>query len=357
MGRGASYHHMDFVEVDGSYGEGGGQILRTAATLSVILGKPTRVTAIRAGRKAPGLRQQHASALEILRQMSHGRLDGAKVGSTEVTLHPGRAAGGSCSFNLETAASITLVLQAAVPAAALSGAKFSFDLVGGTDVPWSPTYDYFATVVRRAFAKMGIMFSCSASRRGYYPRGGGRVSAEVEPSESVKPLVMERPSSTLAATLTSRCSMLPRHVAQRQLDSAAANLARAGVAVAGSAVEEGESDSPGTSVLVCAMDESRIVGADSIGARGKRAEEVGSEAADRFAAEAKSGACLDSNLADMVSPILALSKAPSKLRVSAMTPHLETSLYVAGLFTGCKWSVERQGRSCVLTLSPGDRAS
>lgn len=342
---------MERVEVDGSYGEGGGQVLRTAATFSVILGRPIRVTGIRSGRKVPGLRRQHASALEILRVISGGRLEGAEVGSTEITFVPDEVKGGELKFDLGTAASITLVLQAVIPAAALSGASLGLELVGGTDVPWSPTYDYFTNVVREAFSRMGVRFSCKVLRRGYYPRGGGRVSVEVEPCGPVNPLSLAAPPPRPSANLVSRCGKLPRHVAQRQLDSAAYALEARGIALAGSTITEEESDSPGSSILAYALAPEMMVGSDSIGSKGKRAEEVGKEAADRFASVCESGASIDSNLADMVAPVLALSKGTSRVRIPQVSQHLETSLYVAKLFTACEWSAKKDGQSFILSVS------
>jgi RNA 3'-phosphate cyclase len=342
---------VERVEIDGSYGEGGGQILRTAAAFSVISGRPIRVTKIRSGREVPGLRQQHLSALEILRQVSGGSLEGARVGSTEIAFAPGTVKGGKLSFDLRTAASITLVLQAVIPAAALSGIPLSLALVGGTDVPWSPTFDYFATVVKAAYARIGIRFSSVASRRGYYPRGGGRVSVEIEPCGAVVPLSMLSPPTTRSAFLVSRCGHLPRHVAERQLASAVTTLRAKGIEVAESSIVQEDSDSPGSSILAYSITPEVIAGGDSIGARGKPAEEVGREAADHFAAACESGACIDSNLADMVAPLVSLSKETSRFRVPSVTLHLETSLYVARLFTGCEWRAEKDGTSSVVSIS------
>jgi RNA 3'-terminal phosphate cyclase (ATP) len=340
------------VEIDGSYGEGGGQILRTAAAFAVILRRPIHVTKIRSGRRLPGLRQQHASALEILSQVSGGRLEGASVGSTEITFSPGDVTGGSFTFDLGTAASITLVLQAVIPAASLAGAPLSLELTGGTDVPWSPTYDYLASVVKEAFSRVGIKFSTESGKRGYYPRGGGKVRVGVEPCPFLSPLSMTDPPPRSSANLVSRCGRLPRHVAERQLDSAVSALKAKGITVTGSTVALEDSDSPGSSILIQLVEAGRVVGADAIGARGRRAEEVGADAAGRFASVCESQACVDSNLADMLAPVLALSSGASRLRIPEVTQHLETSLHIAKLFTGCEWSAKEDGHSMVLAISP-----
>jgi RNA 3'-phosphate cyclase len=340
------------VEVDGSYGEGGGQILRTAAAFAIALRKPIRVTGIRAGREVPGLRQQHVSALEILRLVSEGRLEGCRVGSSEIEFHPGLGARGSISFDLKTAASVTLVLQAVVPAVALSGADLSMTMVGGTDVPWSPTFDYFAEVVRRAFFLVGIQFRAEALTRGYYPKGGGEVRVSISKSGTPNALVMvDRPPS-FRASVVSRCGSLPDHVARRQLDSAVNALRAAGIVVGDVAAHTERSASAGSSLLVWDLGPGRAIGSDAIGERGKPAERVGAEAGERFAKIVSSGACIDSNLADMLAPVLSLARGESRLRIPGRTAHLETNLHVAKIFTGCNYVIESEGGSSILRINP-----
>ncbi len=343
------------VEVDGSFGEGGGQILRTAAAFSIALRRPIHVTNIRAGREVSGLRQQHVSALEILRAISGGRLEGCRVGSPEVTFNPGDGAGASLSFDLKTAASITLVLQAVLPATALSGGELSLELTGGTDVPWSPTFDYFATVVRHAFSMIGIGFSVEAWSRGYYPRGGGRVDFSIGRCAPPKELVLMDSRDPPEASIVSRCGSLPDHVARRQADSAAKVLASNGISVGRTTFSTEKSASPGSSILICSLTSSRSIGSDGIGARGKSAESVGTEAGERFAGIIASKACVDTNLADMMAPVLSLAGHESRVRIPGPTTHLETSLHVARLFTSCSYSVEPQGSSSVLTITPASR--
>lgn len=346
---------MEAVEVDGSFGEGGGQILRTAAAFAVALRRPIHVTRIRAGRQVPGLRQQHVSALEILSAVSGGRLEGCSVGSPEITFHPGTGAAGSLFFDLKTAASIALVLQAVVPAVALSGGQLSLELVGGTDVPWSPTFDYVANVLSRACSMIGISFTTEALSRGYYPKGGGRVTVSVERCGPPKELVLVDPPTATEALVVSRCGSLPDHVARRQMESAERVLASKGVPVGRAAFSREESSSPGSSILVWDRTEGRAVGSDGIGARGKSAESVGEEAAERYAGMISTGACVDSNLADMLAPVLSLARRESRVRIPGPTTHLETSLHVARLFTSCSYSLEPQGSTSILRIVPAHR--
>lgn len=279
-------------------------------------------------------------------------MKGAVEGSSEITFVPGVKRNAAISLDMGTAASITLVLQAVIPAVALTGSALALDLVGGTDVPWSPTLDYFQRVVREGFGVIGISFTVEASRRGYYPRGGGRVSARVEPAHSVRSLEMVERPPVIEARLVSRCAGLPRHVAERQLSSASEVLERGGIRVAGCELKVEESSSPGSSVLAYSFGRGWLLGGDGIGARGRTAEEVGEHAAVKFVDACRSGACMDSNVADMLVPLLAMAPKKSQVRVHSISGHLNSGLQLAGQFTSCDWSVEGEGASFIVSVSP-----
>jgi len=343
---------MDAVEVDGSFGEGGGQVLRTAVAFAIIQGKQVRIRNIRAGREVPGLRQQHASTLQVLGRLFAAELRGAEIGSTEVSFSPGKARTSITEVDMKTAASITLLLQALVPSVALSGEGASLEIVGGTDVPWSPTFDYFSEVVRPAYEFLGIQFSVTAERRGFYPKGGGRVKVEVGPSDGLRSMHMSDYHASHEVKIISRCSNLPRHVAERQLDSMHRVFSERQIVVSASTISEDRADSPGSSVLACLVESGLMVGADRLGARGNPAENVGREAALAYVSTVSTGSSVDANLADMIAPLLSLSKGDSIIRVPSVTLHLETSLHVAHLFTGCDYSWKKDRDSYLLSIKP-----
>jgi RNA 3'-phosphate cyclase len=343
---------VDLIEVDGSKGEGGGQILRTAVAFSVIGRVPVRVMKVRAGRDVPGLKRQHVSVIRLLAAVFGGGLSGDKEGSTEVEFTPGVQRLRSYHSDMGTAASITLVLQSVIPAVALGGSRISLDLVGGTDVPWSPTFDYFRSVVIPGYKAIGIDAEVASTRRGYYPKGGGRVTAEVRPCDSPVPLELVSPPEVSAPQIASRCGSLPVRVAERQAEAAAGALRLAGIRVGSVDVAEGESTSPGTSILISSLGVGHFIGADAIGARGRPAEDVGAEAADRFLSVVRSGGAMDSNLADMLLPFLSMARGESRVRVPEVTPHLESGLRIAEQFTSCSWRVHRDGAGAIVEILP-----
>ena len=344
---------LEALQVDGSFGEGGGQILRTAVLFSIVAHRPIRVFRIRAGREVPGLRAQHVAVLEILRDISGGNLEGATVGSGEISFSPGDGYRGSLQVDLKTAASVTLVLQAVVPAVSLSASSLNLALTGGTDVPWSPSFDYFAKVLREGFRMAGIEFEVKASRRGYYPRGGGKATCVIRPCPEVNALRLSSRPGDHPVAITSRCGRLPAHVSARQALSATEALRSEGIQVGEVTSSVEDADSPGSSVLLCEVADGCLMGTDALGAKGRPADEVGEDAARRFAAQMRTGACIDVNLADMLAPVVALSETESLLRVPAVTEHLTTSLHVARLFTSCDYSFTKDGAATLLSIRPG----
>jgi RNA 3'-terminal phosphate cyclase len=212
-----------------------------------------------------------------------------------------------------------------------------------------------STVVRDAYRSIGVSFNAEAISRGYYPRGGGRVTVEIEPASRILPTVHTPPEASPAVRLSSRCGKLPRHVAERQLAAMQDVLASRGVTVVSRAVTVEESLSPGSSCLASAVGEGRWIGADGIGAKGRPAEDVGKDVGTRMCSTLETGASFDQNLADMIAPLLALAPGPSFLLVPEVTLHLRTCMQVASLFTGCSFTTSASGRASNVEIFPGPR--
>jgi RNA 3'-terminal phosphate cyclase (ATP) len=341
----------DLVKIDGSQGEGGGQILRTAISLSAISSKPVEVINIRANRSNPGLRPQHMTAIKIIADLFHAEFENLKIGADWIRFLPSdKFKGGSVKLNIGTAGSIPLILMTVVPAVSLSNNSLQIEVTGGTDVKASPTINYIKHVVAESYRSIGIKFSVNVLKRGYYPKGGGVVQSTILTCKSPGTLEMLA-TRHVEPKIISVCSQLPLHVAKRQISSAMIALEKKEILCSNYTASIETSASPGSSILIySASDFGLYIGGDSIGEPGKRAEAVGKEAADRFLESMLAQALVDPFIADMLVLPLALSKGTSKYRVARLTQHLLTNLHVASEITGCKYSIEQRGRTYIVTI-------
>ena len=164
---------MDFLKINGAHGEGGGQIVRSAITLSCITNQPIHLENIRKNRKSSGLKPQHLTAIKILQKISNAKVIGDKLGSTDLKFIPGEIKNLELVEDVKTAGSIALILQVLIPAVSITKKKLSLVVKGGTDVLWSPTMNYTNFVLKEAYSRIGIKFDLKITKRGYYPKGGG----------------------------------------------------------------------------------------------------------------------------------------------------------------------------------------
>ena len=323
------------IEIDGSFGEGGGQILRTSVALSALTMQPVSINNIRAGRPKPGLRKQHLTGIQVPAQLVAADVKGLEVESTQVEFTPRERRGGHFRYDVGTAGSISLILQAALPAAVLSPEPVRFDLTGGTDVAWSPPIDYMREVFVHTLLAMGPAIEISMKRRGHFPRGGGRVTCTVTPVEKIMPIEREKFGDLKVVQGISHCVRLPPHVAERQAKSAREMLHENGVPEVliekeSYKKQEDRHLGAGSGIVLWAESVSGIrLGADSLGARGKPAEDVGSECADQLLKELSSGMAVDSHLCDMLIPYMALADGESRIGVTKVTSHLKTNIWAA----------------------------
>jgi RNA 3'-terminal phosphate cyclase (ATP) len=343
----------DLVKIDGSQGEGGGQILRTAISLSAITGRPIEVSNIRANRTNPGLRPQHMAGIRIIADLFHAKSENLKVGAEWIRFSPSdKFEGGSIKFDIGTAGSIPLILMTVVPAVSLSNNSLQIEVTGGTDVKASPTIDYIKHIVAKSYLSIGPKFSVNVLKRGYYPKGGGVVQCTIKPCKTPGTIELLA-TEYLEPKIISVCSQLPIHVAKRQISSALIALEKKDIRCSNYTASIETSISPGSSILVySASDFGLYIGGDSIGELGKRAEAVGNEGAMRFLDSTLAEATVDPFLADMLVLPLALSKGRSRYRVGRVTQHLLTSLHVVSQMIGCKYSIERlqQGGSYIVMI-------
>ena len=353
------------IRIDGSYGEGGGQIIRTAVALSAVTGTKVTISNIRSNRPKPGLKAQHMSAIRTAADMTGARISGLKSGSTELTFCPGEISGGHYNIDIGTAGSITLLLQCLVPVAMAAQEPVTLDITGGTDVAWSPPIDYMAHVLAPVLSAMGLKCSIELYRRGYYPRGGGRVTAIIHPSalravdldkgketdmkeeigigkvnemEKENEIGSEMGKEIEPCTVSgiSHSSNLPPHVAQRQADAATAALEKAGYS---SSIDTRPSSFPSTGsgiTLWCGH-----AGGSAPGKRGLPAEEVGRMGAREIIAELDSWAVVDVHLADQLIPYMGLARGGS-FTVREVSEHTKTNIRVVEQFLGVEFSIEEK---------------
>jgi len=341
---------MDLIKIDGSYGEGGGQILRTSVALSAITNKAIEVFNIRAKRESPGLRPQHATVIKTVASLCNADVENLSVGSSMIRFLPKDMQGGSMKMDVGTAGSITMILQTVIPAVSLAGKSADLELIGGTDVRWSPTFDYIRYVMRAAYKILGINFDLNVLKRGYYPTGGGIVKASIEPCNKLNALDMVS-APKVEPKMVSVCSMLPKHVAERQIASALASLQKENVSCNSYFASLEQSYSPGSSILVYSTsDYGPFIGGDSIGERGKAAERVGAEAANKFLEAYLSNAPIDPHLADMLVLPLSLADGRSKFVVNSVTQHLSTNLYIASKIVSCSYEITKSNGNYIVII-------
>lgn len=342
------------LEIDGSHGEGGGQILRTALSLSCLTGTPFRIVDIRRGRRRPGLMPQHLASVRAALAISGGEATGAEPGATALTFTPGAVTGGEFEFHIGTAGSVSLLLQALLPPLLFAGRPSRLTLTGGIHVPASPSCHYLAEVFLPALARLGGEVRLAVERYGFYPAGGGVIRVEIAPAQTLLPLPLSLTTSGRLWRIVgiSGVGRLPLSIAFRQREAALATLGdHAPVQIDLLPVPAA---GPGTFLFLKAETDGVPAGFTSLGARGKRAESVGAEAAEELLAHLATGAPLDPHLADQIVPYLALCPGESTFTTSRITRHLLTNLWVAGLFRPLRVRVTgAEGEPGEVSILPG----
>ncbi len=235
------------IRIDGSLGEGGGQILRTSLSLSLVTGKPFRIDNIRAGREKPGLLRQHLTAVLAAAEVSGAKVEGAVLGSAALSFSPGKVQPGEYRFSVGTAGSGTLVFQTLLPALMLATAPSRIVIEGGTHNTAAPPYDFLARTFVPLVERMGPKIRLQFERHGFYPAGGGRFSADIDPVASLRPLHVGERGEMTSRRVIAVVANLPRQIAQREVEAASRILHWGADS---HVVEACESAGPGNVVMV-----------------------------------------------------------------------------------------------------------
>lgn len=331
------------IEIDGSQGEGGGQILRTAVGLAAALGTGVHVTAVRAGRERPGLRPQHLAAIRAAAEVSHAELIGAELGSMEITFRPGKVEGGKFRFDIGTAGSGTLVLQTVLPALMLAEGESDVTVTGGTHNPLAPCFEYLRDVFLPLASAAGLNAYLEMLRAGFYPSGGGEVRMQlrgVGSADNLEPIrLSDRGELRYIEGLSAASYSLAAHIIERQTAQALGQLSRAGHKAT---IEQAvwETFSPGTVVFLRAVFAKTVAGCFALGQRSKKAEEVADEAVAEMLAFIDSPGVVDAHAADQLLTVAALSPYESRFVTERITDHLRTNAEVIRQLAGRQIDIE-----------------
>ncbi|MBP1909512.1 RNA 3'-terminal phosphate cyclase [Methanolobus bombayensis] len=328
------------IEIDGSYGEGGGQILRTAIALSAIIGEEIHITNIRRNRPKEGLKPQHLMSIKTAAMLCNAEIKGVASGSTDIYFSPSEIRGIDRKISIGTAGSIPLLMQAIMPMAAFAKKKTKLTINGGTDVAWSPSIDYLKEVTLKALRIMGYQADIKLIERGYYPKGGGVAEIEIEPSKLIGyHYATENQNEKKIICGMSHCSGLPEHVAERQAESAKKILEEMRKETDISVFTD-NFRSTGSGITLW----SGLSGAVSIGKRGLPAEKVGECAANEMLDELLCGAAVDSHLADQLIPYMGLAGKGS-FTVREVSKHCLTNMHITEKMLDVKFSIDYNNKN------------
>lgn len=325
-------------EIDGSIGYG--QVLRTALAISSITLKPIRIFNIRKNRPKPGLMPQHLTGVLELAKITKAEVKGAKIGSTEIVFIPKDfEIPEKFLIDIKTAGSITLLLQTLLPVIIFSDKKVELTIYGGTDVKGSPTILYYQKVFLYWLRKIGINIEINVEKHGFYPKGGGKVFVKVYPCKEISPLkVLERGNfENIECFSISSKDLEKARVAERQIVGVEEIVGKTL-----SSFKYVESLNPGSSLLGLVKYENCILGYDSLGEKGKRAEDVGREVGNMIKKGIESNACLDKFMSDQILIFASLANGNSEFIVEEFTDHVETNMLVCEKLIGAKF--EKEGK-------------
>jgi RNA 3'-terminal phosphate cyclase (ATP) len=328
----------DVVLVDGSAGEGGGQVLRTALSLSLMTGRPLRIDRIRAGRRKPGLMRQHLTSVQAAARIGAAIVEGAQLGSTELTFHPSAIRPGEHEFSTGSAGSATLVLQTILPALLTAPQSSRIRVEGGTHNPWAPPFDFLARVFLPVVERMGPRFEATLVRPGFYPRGGGDCEIVVHPAALLTPL--ELPARGVLRHRRARAVVahLPRRIAERELQVVCVRLGWAASEV--EIVEATDAFGPGNVLSLELVFEHVTEMVTAFGERGKRAEAVAEEGVDQLRRYTESDAPVGEHLADQLLLPLAVAGAGSFV-ATTLSLHATTNMEVIAKFLPVRFETTR----------------
>lgn len=337
------------ITIDGSFGEGGGQILRTALALSLVTAKPFRIENIRAGRKNPGLLRQHLTAVNAATEISRAEVTGAAIGSRELTFAPGSVVAGNYAFAVGTAGSTTLVLQTVLPALLVASGKSKLILEGGTHNPFAPPFDFLEKAFLPLVNRMGPRVTAELERPGFYPAGGGRMSVTIEPAAELNRLDLPARGEVQARRAKAVVANLPISIAERELKVIARKMSWPRESMKTESVER--SPGPGNVVTIEIECEHVTEVFTGFGERGLRSEAVAEKAVQQARRYIGSEAAVAEYLADQLLIPMAMAGGGS-FTTLPLSRHATTNIEVIGKFIDVGIETSQIGdRMCKVEVS------
>ncbi len=317
------------IVIDGSQGEGGGQILRSSLTLSMLSGAPLKIEKIRAGRSKPGLMRQHLTALTAARDLCGARMRGAEVGSTSLVFEPGELRAGEYRLAIGTAGSTSLVFQTLLPALLKAPAPSRLELEGGTHNPFAPPWDFLAESYLPLLRRMGAQVEARLEKPGFYPAGGGRIVAEIAPSPRLGRLELEKTGAERRLSARILSAQLPEDIARREAKTLCALTGWPAERVAIEKVQG--SSGPGNVILIRIDDGETVEIVAAFGEKGVIAENVAAEAVHLYRRHFARQVPVGEHLADQLLLPLVLGEGGSFL-TGPLSRHASTQIQLIERF-------------------------
>lgn len=338
--------------IDGSHGEGGGQLTRMACALAALTQTPLRLINVRARRDPPGLAPQHLAAVKAVATLCGAATEGLTLRAQEFIFRPGPIRAGDYRFDVGTAGSITLVLQALLPVALRAPAATNLRITGGSDVRAAPPLDYFRFVLLPLLARLGVRATLEVRHRGYYPRGGGDVLLQVEPGP-LQGLALDAPGTVEEIGGAVHVANLPAHILERMAGTARRLLARFGPeSIAVDLLGPDRAVGPGGACVLWARCAHTVLGGSEVAQRGIPAEEIAARAAGQLAAELDAGVSLDLHAADQILIYLALAGVPSRFVAREFSSHTATTAWLLERFLPVRVTGTAEGACTRIVLVP-----
>ena len=334
------------LEIDGSYGEGGGQILRTSIALSTYTKTPIKIIKIRANRPNPGIKPQHYIAIKSIKELCNAETNGLEIGSSTLTFLPGDIKGGKYKFNIGTAGSITLVFQAIILASLRTKESTTVQVTGGTHVKWSPSWDYFQHVFLQILKRIGISINTKLIKHGFYPKGGGKAEITIHPVKKIQSLQLDKIQQFPYVNGVVHIANLPDHISSRMKHAATKLLLKKDFR-SSIEIKQTTALSPGTGITLWAQSKDTVLGSTMLGERGITSEKIGENAALCLLNEIESNATLDIYAFDQLIPYMAIARSSgqSSCFIREISNHAQTNMWLMQKFFNVKFEKKHEEKN------------